>query len=42
MKSENQTSENRKEFITQASKILHEWNGHQESFSRPQVIKNSR
>ena len=25
----------------QASKIVHEWNGHLEIFSRPQVIENS-
>ena len=28
-------------FIRQASKIIHEWNGHPEIFSCPQVIKNS-
>ena len=30
------------EFIRQASKIVHEWYGHPEIFSRPQVIENSR
>ena len=31
------TSENRREFIGQASKIVYEWNVHLEIFSRPQV-----
>ena len=31
-----------KNFIRRASKIVHEWNGHLEVFSRPQVIENSR
>ena len=38
----NQTSEYRGEFISSASKIVHEWNGGQDIFSRPQVIENSR
>ena len=33
--------ENRIGFIEKASKIVHEWNGHLEIFSRPQVIENS-
>ena len=33
---------NFKNFIRWASKIVHEWNGHLEVFSRPQVIENSR
>ena len=37
-----QTSENRREFITRASVIIHEGNGHLEIFIRPQVIENSR
>ena len=37
-----QTSENRSGFIGKASKIVHEWNGHLEIFSCPQVIENSR
>ena len=28
-------SENRREFIRYAAKILHEWNGHPEIFSLP-------
>ena len=36
------TSENRREFIRQALKIVHEWNGNLEIFSRPQVRENSR
>ena len=35
----NETSENRKEFITLASKILHEWKGQLEFFSRLQVTE---
>ena len=42
VKSENQTSENRREFIKLASKFVREWNGHLEIFSLPQVIENSR
>ena len=45
MKCENQTSENRREFIKLASKFVREWDGHVESlemFSLPQVIENSR
>ena len=38
----NEASENRKEFITLASKIVHEWKGQLEFFSRPQVTENSR
>ena len=38
----NETSENRKEFITLASKIVHEWKGQLEFFSRLQVTENSR
>ena len=38
----NLTSENRREFIGQASKIVYEWNVHLEIFSRPQVIENCR
>ena len=41
-KCENETSENRREFIRQALKIVHEWNGDPEIFSRPQVRENSR
>ena len=37
----NQT-ENLKEFIRQASKIVHEWNSHLEIFSCAQVAENSR
>ena len=37
-----QTSENRREFITRASVIIHEGNGHLEIFIRPRVIENSR
>ena len=39
---ENQTLENRREFIREALKILHEWNSHLEILSRPQVMENSR
>ena len=45
MKCENQTSENRREFIKLASKFVREWDGHVESlemFSLPQVLENSR
>ena len=42
MKCENQTSENRTEFIKLASKFVREWNGHLEIFSLPQVIEHSR
>ena len=42
MQCENQTLENRREFIREALKILHEWNSHLEILSRPQVIENSR
>ena len=42
MKCENGTSENRREFIRKASKIVHEWNGHLKIFNHPQVIENSR
>ena len=38
----NKISENRGEFIREASKIVPEWNGHLQIFSRPQVIENSR
>ena len=31
-----------KNFIRWAPKIVHEWNGHLDVFSRPQVIENSR
>ena len=34
--------ENRREFIREASIILHKWKGHLEIFSLPQVIENSR
>ena len=34
--------ENRREFIREASKIVHEWNGHLEIFSLPQALKSSR
>ena len=34
--------ENLREFIRQASKIVHEWNGHLEIFSCAQVVENSR
>ena len=36
------TSENLREFMRWASKIVHEWNGHLEAFSSPQEIENSR
>ena len=36
----NSTSENRRAFISCASKIIHEWSGRQEIFSRPHVIEN--
>ena len=42
VKCENLTSENRREFIRWAAKIVHEWNGHLELFSPLQVIENSR
>ena len=42
VKCENETSENRREFIKLASKFVREWNGHLEIFSLPQVIENSR
>ena len=32
---------NLREFVKQASKIVHQWNGHLEIFSLPQVIENS-
>ena len=35
----NEASENRKEFITLASKIVHEWKGQLEFFSRLQVTE---
>ena len=38
----NKTSKNRREFITQVSKIVREWNSHLEIVGRPQVIENSR
>ena len=38
----NETSENRKEVITLASKIVHEWKGQLEFFSRLQVTENFR
>ena len=38
----NETSENPKEFITLASKIVHEWKGQLELFRRLQVTENSR
>ena len=38
----NQPSENRREFIRKASKIVHEWNVHLEILSRPQAKENSR
>ena len=38
----NEASENRKEFITLASKIVHEWKGQLEFFSRLQVTENFR
>ena len=31
----NYTSENRREFIREVSKIIHEWNGYLEIFGRP-------
>ena len=34
--------ENRREFIREASIILHKWNGHLEIFSLPRAIENSR
>ena len=45
VKCENQTSENRREFIKPiklASKFVREWKGHLEIFSLLQVIENSR
>ena len=42
MKEKNKASENRKEFITLASKIVHEWKGQLEFFSRLQVTENFR
>ena len=41
-KCENWTSENFREFTRQALKIVHEWNGRLEIFSRPEVRENSR
>ena len=38
----NYTSENRREFIRQASKIVHEWNVNVGIFSYPQAKENSR
>ena len=37
----NKTSENRRELIREASKIVHEWDGHLEILSRSQAIENS-
>ena len=42
VKYENQTSENRREFIREASEIVHEWSVHLEIFSRLQAEENSR
>ena len=36
------TLENRREFIREASKIVHEWNGDLEIFTLPQALKSSR
>ena len=33
---------NLREFVRQASKIVHQWNGHLEIFSPPEAIENSR
>ena len=38
----NENSENRKAVITLASKIVHEWKGQLQFFSRLQVTENSR
>ena len=38
----NLTSENCREFIGPASKIVHEWNVHLEIFSGPEVTENCR
>ena len=32
---------NLREFVRQASKIVHQWNGHLEIFSPPEAIENS-
>ena len=40
MKCEKLTSENRREFIREASKIIHEWDGYLETLGRPSVIEN--
>ena len=42
MKCEKLNLETCREFITHASKIVHEWNGHLEIFSLSQAIENSR
>ena len=39
MKYEKYTLENRSVFISYASKIVHEWNGQLEIFTRTQVIE---
>ena len=41
MKCEKLTSENRREFIREASKIIHEWDGYLEILGRPSVIENN-
>ena len=33
---------NLREFVKQASKIVHQWNSHLEIFSPPEAIENSR
>ena len=38
----NRASENGTGFIRKVSKIVHEWNGYRDIFSRPQVIENAR
>ena len=38
----NRASENGRGFMRKVSKIVHEWNGYRDIFSRPQVIENAR
>ena len=38
----NRASENGRVFMRKVSKIVHEWNGYRDIFSRPQVIENAR
>ena len=42
MKCEKLNLQNCREFIGRAWKNVHDWNGHLEIFSRPEVTENSR